>query len=115
MTIGHIYQIINDKGLCYIGSSSLKNINLRYKRHISAYKSYLKNPLGPYCSSYIVLKSKPKFILLETIEYDDKEKLKLLEDEYIRLFRGMCVNIRYAKYSYPRYYYENELRIDSTI
>jgi hypothetical protein len=111
MTIGNIYQIISVKtGKCYIGSTSL-DLKTRINRHKTAFKRYIKNKSGPYCSSYIVLSSKHKIILLESIDYKDKLDLKIKEDEYIKAFIGMCVNLRNAHFDYTKWYSTNKKRI----
>jgi len=88
--IGYVYKIIsNETDKCYIGSTT-KSINERFSNHKSKYKMYV-NGKYHYVTSFDIIKYDDAIIvLIDEIEFEDKQELHKLEGKYIRELN--CVN-----------------------
>ena len=86
----------NDDEPIYIGSTTKSYLSQRMTAHRSGYKRYNKTGLG-FMSSYVMFDKygidNCKISLLENVDANNSDELKVYEAKYIKLLN--CVNINY--------------------
>jgi len=93
-----IYKLTSKKlpRMCYIGSTTEKNLQQRLYKHRAAYNQHLKNNYR-YNSSFALIKLGPKHVgitLLEAYPCANRQELLEREGQWVRQYKGRSVNSR---------------------
>jgi len=92
-----IYKLTTKKHeLCYIGSTTEKNLKQRLYKHRAAYNQHLKNNYR-HNSSFKLIELGPKDVgitLLEAFPCANRQELLEREGSWVKKFKGKCVNSR---------------------
>ena len=89
-----IYQIINDKGQRYVGSTTRKYLTQRFAEHKYSHNQRLKGKNVFCCSSTKVLQHpSARMEILESFPCDSVEELKIREQFYMSNLKDV-VNLR---------------------
>jgi len=90
---GKIYKIVSDNDLSkvYVGLTT-NELEERLKQHVKDSKSIERGKKG-YVRSFDIIKlGNYRIELLEEYPCNSKYELEIIEDEYIELFKDICVN-----------------------
>ena len=93
---GKIYKIYSPQtDQIYIGSTFL-NMSKRFGKHKTKYECYKKG-LYHYISSFDILKYGDSYYeVLDRQKYNNKESLRIKENEFMEMYKNNIVNIRKA-------------------
>ena len=102
-----IYKIVdNTNGNIYVGSTTQTYLCQRLQGHVKNYKQYLKGAKNKYMTSFIILENRNyDILLLENVECNTKDELKVRERHYIETLK--CVNKNIPGRSFKEYYDAN--------
>lgn len=96
--------------LAYFGSTTQPTLAHRLAGHTCAYKRWVSDGVGGYCSSFELFKlGKPEIELLERVSCSSKDELHARERFYIKNFP--CVNKHIPLRTPLEYYCDNRERI----
>ena len=107
-----IYVIKSDStDKIYIGSTCNCIVN-RYRSHVRDYKRWVKDNTKKYVSSYEILKYQDNYIdVIEFVKNEDMKDLKIIEGDYIKQYKNICVNRNIAGRKKTEYTVDNQKKI----
>lgn len=106
---GYVYKITGG-GMTYYGSTK-RNVDLRIKEHINDYNGYKKGKKKYNNSAFKIIglgKDNFKYEIIETIDTDDINVIRGVEDFYISNFE--CINNFRAYYTEEEYKEKEKMR-----
>jgi hypothetical protein len=108
-SIGRIYKLISDNGLCYIGSTK-KTLSQRLNNHKSTYKRF-KNNTGHFMTSYKLFEDESIVSIDLLEEHANISKFDLQVRERFCIENNDCVNKAIPTHTKKEYYEENKEKI----